>query len=156
MKILTIGDIHGRDCWKKIIFGSDLNFQNWCQYPFSRKEIPYDKVIFIGDYVDSLNVGGPEILLNLKDILKFKANEPEKVVLLFGNNDWQYIANKQYTGYDMSMSFDYRTIFLDNLVNFDLAHYMNINGRDVIWSHAGITVSWLYEFFLTKKKNLIV
>ncbi len=35
MKIITIGDIHGRDFWKKIL------------------EEPMDQLVFIGDYFDS-------------------------------------------------------------------------------------------------------
>lgn len=145
MKTLTFGDIHGRDCWKTIIFGGDLNFQKWCDAP---SDLEYDKVIFIGDYVDSFDFIGPEIFLNLKDILKLKLTAPDKVVLLFGNHDWQYIANKMYSGFDLGMAFDYRTFFLDNLRHFDLAYYQKVGERDVIWTHAGITNRWLNEYLM--------
>jgi len=151
MKTLTFGDIHGRDCWKTIIFGTDLNFQKWCDNP---TDLEYDKIIFIGDYVDSFDIIGPEIFLNLKDILKFKLVAPDKVVLLFGNHDWQYIANKMYTGFDLGMAFDYRTFFLDNLRHFDLAYYQKVGDRDVIWTHAGITNRWINEFFVDNKHKL--
>jgi hypothetical protein len=151
MKTITIGDIHGRDCWKKIIFGGDSEFQNWCENP---TDLGYDKIIFIGDYVDSFNITGPNILLNLKDILKFKVAAPDKVVLLFGNHDWQYITNQRYTGFAFEMAFDYKTLFFENLHLFDLAYYQKVGDRDVIWTHAGITNRWLKEFFETYKEKL--
>lgn len=55
MKIRVIGDLHGRDWWKrKVETGdSDLN-------------------IFLGDYVDSYTVSDKQIINNLLDIIEFK------------------------------------------------------------------------------------
>jgi 3',5'-cyclic AMP phosphodiesterase CpdA len=151
MKTITFGDIHGRDCWKNIIFGGDLEFQNWCEDP---TDLDYEKIIFIGDYVDSYDIMAPDIFLNLKDILKFKITAPDKVVLLFGNHDWQYIANQMYSGFTFEMSFDYKTFFLENLHHFNLAYYQKVGDRDVIWVHAGITITWIEEFFVDYKERL--
>jgi predicted phosphodiesterase len=49
MKIASIGDIHGRNYWK--IFKSVKD--------------QYDKIIFIGDYVDSFNIDDNLIIKNL-------------------------------------------------------------------------------------------
>lgn len=71
MKILVLGDIHGRTVWKYII----------------DKEAP-DKVIFLGDYVTSHEGISAEIQLNnLEDILTFKEDFPDKIILLRGNHD---------------------------------------------------------------------
>ena len=68
---LVIGDIHGRTIWKYII----------------DKEAP-DKVIFLGDYVTSHEGISAEIQLNnLEDILTFKEDFPDKIILLRGNHD---------------------------------------------------------------------
>lgn len=70
MKILVLGDIHGRLIWKDII----------------EKENP-DKVIFLGDYVSTHeDISSTQQINNLVDILTYKENNPDKVVLLRGNH----------------------------------------------------------------------
>ena len=63
--ILTIGDIHGRSAWKQIIFGGETEFFFWKQSvqenyeEFVREEHTFhswDKIIFVGDYVDSYDI----------------------------------------------------------------------------------------------------
>ena len=51
MKVNVIPDIHGEVKWKKVIDES-------C-----------DKIIFLGDYVDSFTVSNDQIITNLKDII---------------------------------------------------------------------------------------
>lgn len=70
MKILVLGDIHGRTIWKDII----------------EKENP-DKVIFLGDYVSTHdNISADQQLSNLNNILNYKEENSDKVVLLRGNH----------------------------------------------------------------------
>lgn len=67
------GDIHGRKFWKK---------------PCENIE-PYDKVIFLGDYLDPYGFEGisiEECIPNFKEILELKKNNMDKVVLLLGNH----------------------------------------------------------------------
>lgn len=71
MKILILGDIHGRTIWKEII----------------EKENP-DKVIFLGDYVSThALVTEEEQIENLKEILNYKEENWDKVILLRGNHE---------------------------------------------------------------------
>ena len=84
MKVLTLGDIHGRDRWMFHTHGSPYEFNHWMTMvengvpaddPEFWKEMPYigyDKIIFVGDYVDSFDVSNVIILDNLKKILFFK------------------------------------------------------------------------------------
>ena len=70
MKILVLGDIHGRLIWKDII----------------EKENP-DRVIFLGDYVSTHeDISSTQQINNLVDILTYKENNQDKVVLLRGNH----------------------------------------------------------------------
>lgn len=70
MKIIFITDTHGRDTWKKII----------------NKESS-DLVIFGGDYVSTHEkITEEEQIENLKDILTYKEENPDKVILLRGNH----------------------------------------------------------------------
>lgn len=71
--ILVCGDIHGRKFWKK---------------PCENIE-PYDKVIFLGDYLDPYDfehISVPQAIVNFEDILELKKNNMDKVVLLLGNH----------------------------------------------------------------------
>lgn len=70
MKILVLGDIHGRDCWTNIVANE-----------------PCDKVIFLGDYVSTHdNITEEQQITNLDRILTYKIANPDKVILLRGNH----------------------------------------------------------------------
>ena len=69
-RYLVIGDIHGRTIWKDII----------------EKENP-DKIIFLGDYVSTHdNISSSQQINNLEEILAYKEDNPDKVILLRGNH----------------------------------------------------------------------
>ena len=72
--ILVCGDIHGRRFWKK---------------PCENIE-DYDKVIFLGDYLDPYDFEGITVIdaiKNFEEIIEFKKNNVDKVILLLGNHD---------------------------------------------------------------------
>jgi predicted phosphodiesterase len=139
MKWITIGDIHGRDNWKSI----DIN--------------QYDKVIFMGDYVD----GREELdeLKNLEEIIDLKLNYPDKVVLLVGNHDLQYHwhSSRRLRVYKEKYAFDYQRLFKQYEEHFQLSYY----AFEHLWVHAGITTRWLqfmqmhgHDFSECKTKDL--
>jgi hypothetical protein len=158
-KILTIGDIHGRSVWKNILFGSESGYDQWKEeidneakesfdndYPLDQ----YDRVIFVGDYVDSFTVDNVNMIKNLEDLISLKKKYPEKIVLLLGNHDVQYIDNDHFcSGYRPEMQFDLHKIFNDNIDLFQMAYLMEIpliegrKNRKVLWTHAGVTKGWL-------------
>lgn len=124
MKIIVIGDTHGHDSWKDIVNNEE-----------------YDLVIFLGDYVDSFSVR-PEIIAdNLKDILEFKRQNPDKVILIWGNHDHSYLFNEQCSGFNELGEMLYCPLFnaamRDNL--FDIVFIYD----DIIISHAGVSEYWL-------------
>lgn len=123
MKILSIGDIHGRPYWKRI----DIS--------------KYDKIIFVGDYVDSFPFNDQDILSNLLDIIELKKNNLDKVVLLLGNHDIQYMyLNEGFgcSGYRPSMAATLKHVFMENKKLFQMAHQID----NYIWTHAGISSVW--------------
>jgi hypothetical protein len=121
MKWITIGDIHGRDNWKSI----DIH--------------QYDKMIFMGDYVD----GREELdeLRNLEEIIDLKLKYPDKVILLIGNHDLQYHwhSSKRLRVYKEKYALDYQRLFKQYEEHFQLSYF----AHDHIWVHAGITSKWL-------------
>ena len=91
MKLIALGDIHGRNIWKQII----------------EKETA-DKIIFMGDYFDSEDISALQQIENFNHIIDFKLKNLNKVILLCGNHDYHYLRGVQekYSGYQNLHSFD--------------------------------------------------
>lgn len=126
MKIIGIGDIHGRSDWKQII----------------SIEHDYDKVVFIGDYFDSFDILPHDQLSNFYKILEFKEQNPDKVVLLLGNHDYHYISNppERYSGYNEMWESDFR-IALNKGLREDLIQLCYLY-KNYLFTHAGVTNKW--------------
>jgi hypothetical protein len=158
--ILTLGDIHGRDIWKQIIFGGHTEFFFWKQAVTEgyldyegkyRFQLDWDKIVFVGDYVDSFTVPSENILENLKDIILFAKTYPDLVVLLLGNHDIQYlIPNERCSGFRAEMAIDLNLLFEENKDLFRMAFLDEFPGTEktikTLWTHAGITHGWWKEF----------
>lgn len=143
---IIIGDIHGKKTWEFLI--SDRN--------------SYEKIIFVGDYVDSFDIAPGLMLNNLERIIAFKKKHPDKVILLLGNHDFQYLYEGYYcSGYDDHMFFSYHSLLKENHKLFDIA--CECNGFLV--THAGVLEPWLekavklvdtkYEFLLNSKEKKV-
>lgn len=129
MKIICIGDLHGKNIWKEVDIAR------------------YDKVIFMGDYVDSFDHSDEEILQNLDSIIRLKNNNPEKVVLLVGNHDIQYCdpgggTIPKCSGYRISMRDELWKVFGSFTKGvFQDSYFItdNITQQKYLFSHAGIS-----------------
>jgi hypothetical protein len=126
MKHIIIGDLHGKDCWKDIQIGR------------------YDKVIFVGDYVDHWSLPDDVIYQNLQDVIQLKQRNPEKVELLLGNHDAQYLHYPQFlcSGFRPGMQPLLTLLFNEHRNLFNVAYQK----ENYIISHAGITNKWYTEF----------
>lgn len=146
-KVMTIGDVHGRDTWKFFTHGSSYEFDLWAVMLYEganpndelfKNDYPYssvDKIVFIGDYVDSFTISNVEIKRNLEDIIFFKKALPDKVVLLWGNHDVQYfIPNQICSGFRSEAKWDLQILFNDNKDLFQMAYQID----DYLWTHAGL------------------
>lgn len=128
-KILVLGDTHGRPFWKEII----------------EKENP-DKIIFLGDYVSTHEgISAEQQFSNLEEILTYKENNPDKVILLRGNHDTQHLGYywAECSGWDgqvwgaMSQS-EFKERFLK------LTQWVYIDEElKTIFSHAGVSDVWM-------------
>ena len=138
MKIIALGDIHGRDTWKKIV----------------EKE-KYDTIVFIGDYFDSReNISAVEQIANFKDIINLQLTSPNLVKLLIGNHDYHYMrgVKEHYSGYQAVHSFDIQEVLHQALALGNLE--ICTGWEDLLFSHAGITKTWLGA--LSSNPRLIV
>lgn len=129
MKIIAIGDTHGRSIWKKV----------------REQEQDFDKFVFIGDYFDSREgIQHHDQADNFKDILLWKKEEPEKVVLLIGNHDYHYISgvgDEEYSLYSMALYRIANPLLMGALEK----DWMQIcyQSYNLMFSHAGVSTVWL-------------
>ncbi len=126
MKIVAIGDIHGRDFWKTIL----------------AKNLDADKIIFIGDYFDTWqDVSTQEQIDNFQSILEVKKFSPEKVIVLMGNHDYHYIMDgEEYSGFQDDGAEAIGTV-VGMALSEGLMDKAYANG-DFLFTHAGVTKSW--------------
>lgn len=135
MKQVILGDTHGRTLWKKIL----------------EAEKDADRIIFIGDYLDSFDVPGIDQLRNLEDILAYKKASSKEIILLIGNHDHHYFPEVGYTGtsgYQNKMATTFGAVLQKNRDLFKMA-FMDEHGN--MYTHAGISSVWLENM----KKRLL-
>lgn len=136
-KILIIPDVHGRIFWKKAIELIDI----------------VDKVVFLGDYLDPYsheNISKKQAIDNFNEILSFKRNYDNKVILLIGNHDLHYWpqykrdwgCRRDDTNFDLISK-----MFMDNLELFQLTWKYD----RYLFSHAGVTKGW-FDLITGKSK----
>lgn len=127
-RVVAIGDIHGRDTWKRILDKESNNF---------------DKFIFIGDYVDSFDGSSEVQLSNLLDIVEYKKSD-SRIITLIGNHDFQYIKNslqdERYSGFQSRMYYKFQEAYEENMNLFQMCYK---DENNTIYSHAGISETWL-------------
>ena len=110
MKTIFLGDTHGRATWKDII----------------TKENP-DRVVFIGDYFDSFDIGGAEQMHNFKEIIEFKEQAKDKeVIMLIGNHDYHYYpGGETYSGYQHGAAPAIRQLLEDNKHHLQMCYQLD-------------------------------
>lgn len=127
MKLIAIGDIHGRTAWKQVVNGSKA-----------------DIIVFIGDYFDAkepISVAGQ--IANFRQIVGLKRQEPGSVILLCGNHDYHYLrsSSERYVGFQPLGSIDIADA-LDDAMR-DESIQMAYAHSGVLFTHAGVTKTWL-------------
>jgi hypothetical protein len=133
-KTVFLGDIHGRTIWEDIL----------------KEEQDAARIVFVGDYFDSFNIGGVAQLYNFLKIVEYKKNSDKEVVLLFGNHDYHYMPGfigSGYSGYQAGLAYQFREAISNNLEHFKMCYLFD----DILCSHAGISYIWLQDTFGLEK-----
>jgi hypothetical protein len=124
--IIAVGDTHGRRVWEEIV----------CKHYF-------DRFIFIGDYFDTREgITAEAQVSNFKNILQFKKDNPEKVILLVGNHDHHYFKEVGYQG--TSNYQPYAAKEIGELLE-EAEPYLQMAHRegDFLFTHAGVSEVFL-------------
>lgn len=149
--IYIVPDVHGRTFWKDVLTKD------------------YDKVIFLGDYLDPYDfemddkeysfaekrdpITIESCIDNFKEIIEFKQQNPDKVVLLLGNHDLHYFNDLSdwyiYKCRCITSHYDeIKSLFEDNKDLFKLVHIED----GILYSHAGLTKGF-YEWVISRIKS---
>lgn len=126
MKIIALGDTHGRMDWKNITANDNS-----------------DRVIFIGDYFDTHDDISPrQQIENFKDIIAYKKANPKKVILLFGNHDYHYLRTtaEHYSGFQQWHKTDIQEL-LHKAIDENLLQMCCVFWN-YLFVHARVTKTW--------------
>lgn len=124
--ILIIPDVHGRTFWKEAVKGREN-----------------DIIVFLGDYLDPYEREGIshiDAFNNFIEILEFKKEHRDNVILLLGNHDCTYAIGTHICDCraDYARMKQISRLFDDNRDLFQLVYDINVSGKRFIFSHAGI------------------
>lgn len=133
MKYLFVGDVHNHH----YIF-NDIDRLD--------KEYNFDRIVFIGDYVDDWNTTNHESLKTLNKVLELKNEDKEKYTLLLGNHELSYLGYP-CSGHRFELEDLITSKLKENINCFDLATSVNCEGNIYICSHAGFNNEFIKELY---------
>ena len=119
-----IGDIHGRDAWKRLVDEDYIN-------------------VFVGDYFDPYDkIHFMDLQYNFTEIIEYKKKHPEKVVLLYGNHDYEYLPGifEKSNRFDSANAETISWLLMKTIDLFEGVAYAI--GEDYLVTHAGVTSDW--------------
>lgn len=119
-----IGDIHGRDTWKRLVDYTCVN-------------------IFVGDFFDPYQYYPfEELERNFLEITEYKKEHKDQVILLYGNHDTEYLPHTD----DLTNRYDSRNAHWIQWL-FDITKDLFYGvayaiGEQYLVTHAGVTNTW--------------
>ena len=129
MKVLFVGDIHNH-----LYMFDDIKRLD--------KEHNFDKIIFTGDYVDDWNTTNNESLETLNRIIELKKCNPNKYTFILGNHELSYLGYP-CSGHRYEKDIDVEQVLKENIEYFDLYNIIELDGKEYVSTHAGITNSYI-------------
>lgn len=123
-----IGDIHGRTNWKELVDEDCIN-------------------VFVGDYFDPYTfIPFVELQHNFQEIIDLKKRLPDKVIMLYGNHDYEYLPGitEESSRYDSLNASKITNLLTENETMFyGVAYAIE---ESYIVTHAGITKPWIRKY----------
>ena len=157
--MIVIPDVHGRVFWKEAIAAAKED----------------EKIIFLGDYLDPYlhefekdpvmsqfaeiyETMSNRVINNFKEIIEFKKQNPDRVVLLLGNHDCTYAISTSICDCRRdSLNYDkICELFKQNKDLFTLAYYVKIEDKEYVFSHSGLHREYAISVFGKEVKDSIL
>lgn len=135
--MIVIPDVHGRTFWKDAVNGREN-----------------EKIVFLGDFLDPYpdeGISYEDAFENFKEIIEFKKQHNDNVVILCGNHDGHY-TSLAFEGAsrhcrNIILAKKIREFYKENLHLFKLVHEEIVEGKRFVFSHSGIHGLWLNEVY---------
>lgn len=163
--MIIIPDVHGRTFWKQAVERIDTDtivflgdyldpypYEFGVVNPWNRYNSDVDRASF-NDRMEKFQKD-EELLKrntidNFKEIIDFKKQHPDNVILLIGNHDCGYAVNYNLCDcrIDMANYREIESLFRDNWDLFQLAYEADVNEKHYVFSHAGINRSYTMQCF---------
>jgi predicted phosphodiesterase len=132
MKVLFVGDVHNHYYMFIDIATLDAS-EN------------FDKIIFMGDYVDDWNTNNHQSLATLEKIFNLKESNPNKYVFLTGNHELSYLGYK-CSGHQYELDDVMNLKLIENIDKLDFYTSIQLGDNYYICTHAGITDAFVDEY----------
>lgn len=117
-RILVISDIHGEDFW------------------INQDPTKFDKIVFLSDFWDSFIKTIAQQTKMFKKAIKWKELYPDKVHLIIGNHDYQYLVNRHmYSGWQADNALAIHNLMKEHKDKFQNAVVID----SVLFTHAGLS-----------------
>lgn len=103
----------------------------------------YDKIIFLGDYVDEWGAAPEDSYNTLVKLLELKKDLGDKVVLILGNHDLSEWFGEEFScsGFSPVTHLIVKPLMEDNQNLFTLAYAID----NILFTHAGLTGEWVKD-----------
>lgn len=124
-----IGDIHGREIWKRIVEVEKA-----------------DRYVFIGDYFDSFDIPGLMQMHNFKELMMWSEQTKAETVFLIGNHDYGYFEGCDGTrtsGYQFKLAPSIKMLVREWKHKLQMAYRFD----DVLCTHAGVSTEFMDGVF---------
>ena len=135
-KIGIVPDVHGRHFWE--VFKEHVD--------------EFDKIVFLGDYVSPYpdeGITNKQAIEVLKDVVQFKKDNPDKVVLLLGNHDFSYFNTDICECRTDHMNWGWlNTFYTSNVKLFDLCWETKVGEKRYFFSHSGVKKGWFDKWVM--------
>lgn len=132
--MIIIPDVHGRTFWRQAV----------------NDYLGKEHILFLGDYMDPYAYEGitpADAYKVFHEIIDLKMAHSDEIMLLLGNHDLQYL-NPDMEGGRLDYQRREQIIkdITDNIDLFCIAESATIDGRNYLFTHAGVKKGWLQVY----------
>lgn len=131
MKALFVGDVHNHS-----YMFADIAIMD--------QQENFDRIIFMGDYVDDWNTDNHQSLMTLEKIFSLKESNPNKYTFLVGNHELSYLGYP-CAGHQNNLDDIMELQLKEHIDYFDFYTSIVCGDKEYICTHAGLTSGYINQ-----------